>query len=650
MTAIYSGNIVDDPSDQAFLKDALAALDPALLLNCLIQLTGRIELLDRYGAGTRQQPTPQRRLVPATEMPPAQAAAVVAAMATVMSAYTAKDAVSPAIPLPDHELFARMAALAVGQPVAPEFVPLLLEQAGFQLEQPVVPITRQPPDDFDVAIIGAGISGIHTAVVAASRGFRYHMYERAADIGGTWLRHTYDGVAVDTPSLYYSFSHDLNPDWTDLCPSGEEYQHYLHGVVDRYRLRENASFGTDVTALRWVHQRQRWELTLRHADGSVCHTTAAVVITAAGYLNRPSIPDIPGRNDFAGVQCHTADWDPTMPLDGRRVGVVGVAATGVQVVPAIIDRVAQLTLFQRQPAWVAPKFPGDGPISEQQRWAMRTVPYYAQWARLKEYWFLSDALYPAACADEQWMRSHPESISAANDNLRRQCLRYIDEMFADMPELAKKMTPDFPPLGKRLVTDPGNYYASLRRAHADVQTSPIARIVDEGILSEAGELVGLDVIIWATGYTLDFLSHIDVIGRDGRTLAEAWQEGEEPAAYLGGTVPGFPNLFITSSPCASPRHGGGHNFTTEVAVHYIAECLQLVVERGARAIEVTPEALAQFNAEVDAAMARTIWGNAPTAHNYFRSRSGRLVVPWPARMVDLWTRSRRPVEDHFVLH
>lgn len=632
-------------------RGILAETDAALLLNCLVQLTGDVSLLDRYGPGTVQRLNPTRRLMPDSDMPADNAAAVVDRVAALLGeqAQRGEQRGEAAIPVPDAGLFRRMIELAVGQAVAPEFLPLLLEQAGFHEAQPVLPATRKPSADFDIAIVGAGMCGIHAGISAARRGFAYRIFERAEDIGGTWRVNTYPGVAVDTPSLYYSFSHELNPEWTHFYPAGPQYQAYLQRVVDRYHVRENITFGTAVTALRWDEAAQRWELTLRAADGTHATTTAAAVITAAGYLSRPSIPNVPGRADFAGEQFHTADWDGSVRLSGRRVAVIGAGATAIQIIPSIIDEAAGLVMFQRQPHWVIPKYAGESEVPEPVRWALRHVPFYHQWARLKAYWFMSDNLYPNIRADQEWMRHNSHSISPGNDRIRQLCLGYINETFGDDPELAAAMTPDFPPMGKRIIKDPGGYYAALRRDHARVVTAPMARIVPEGIVTADGELLELDVIIWATGWTLDFLSRLEITGRDGRTLAGRWNGGASPSSYLGGTVPGFPNLFVTSGPNASAGHGGGHNFMAETVTHYIMECLQLAVERDARSIEVTQQAHDAHNSEVDSAMAGSIWCNSPTAHTYYRDKTGRPVLPSPWRMVDFWTKSRTPVEDHFIL-
>jgi cation diffusion facilitator CzcD-associated flavoprotein CzcO len=248
--------------------------------------------------------------------------------------------------------------------------------------------------------------------------------------------------------------------------------------------------------------------------------------------------------------------------------------------------------------------------------------------------------------DPEWQKDHL-SISPANDVLLQMCVKYINETFGEGTELAKKVTPDFAPYGKRIIRDPGGYYEALTRDHVDVEASEPASINEAGIVTQDGRQIDLDVIIYATGYHLDFLSTIDIRGRNGKTLAEVW--GTSPRAYRGGTVPGFPNLFITSAPNYSPGHGAGANFSMEVLAHYILECLQFMALRGATTIEVTEQAFEEYVAGIDEAMQRTVWCHTPKAHTYYRSESGRVVVATPYRLVDLWQQHRRPVEEHFTL-
>jgi len=249
--------------------------------------------------------------------------------------------------------------------------------------------------------------------------------------------------------------------------------------------------------------------------------------------------------------------------------------------------------------------------------------------------------------DPEWAASHL-SISRANDMLLQDCLAYIDRTFGAGSELATKVTPDFAPFGKRIIRDPGGYYPALTREHVEVVAAEPARVTPAGIVTPDGDLIELDAIVYATGFHLDFLSTMEIRGRDGKLLTEEWA-GNDPRAYRGGTVPGFPNLFITSAPNANPSHGAGNNFGIEVAVHYIVECLQLMALRGATTMEVTAQAFDDYVDAIDEAMARTVWCHTPNAHTYYRSGSGRVVVATPYRLVDVWHQHRAPIEEHFHL-
>jgi cation diffusion facilitator CzcD-associated flavoprotein CzcO len=265
---------------------------------------------------------------------------------------------------------------------------------------------------------------------------------------------------------------------------------------------------------------------------------------------------------------------------------------------------------------------------------------------LKSYWGTADNNYPVILQDPAWAKDHL-SISAANDVLLQMCLEYIERTFGKDTKLAKKVTPDFAPYGKRIIRDPGGYYAALTRDHVDVEASEPVEVNTKGIVTQDGRQIDVDLIVYATGYYLDFLSTIDIRGRHGRKLADEW--GDSPRAYRGGTVPGFPNLFTMSAPNYSPGHGAGANFSMEVLAHYIIECLQLIALRGCTTMEVTQRAYEDYVAAIDEAMSRTVWCHTPTAHSYFRSGSGRVVVATPYRLVDVWHQHRAPIEEDFTL-
>jgi 4-hydroxyacetophenone monooxygenase len=626
------------PVDLDEFRANLRQADSGVLVAVLAQLTGDPAVIDRFAHKITYLPNPPEQ-VAVTDPDTANE--------LVEAVFTALGSPRPANALPaDHPLlFARIAPVALGGTVGTEYHPLLLEQGGFHPPQPVLPRTAKLSDGFRVAVIGAGIAGMTAALACQDAGIDCRVFDRNGDVGGTWYTTTYPGIGVDTPSAYYSLSRDINGDWSSYYPLGAEYQRYLQSVADKNSLRQRTRFGTEVEALWWDGKRNEWQIHSVGPDGTRDVSYANVVVPAAGYLNRPRWPDLDGLGTFSGIEIHSARWDPDLDLSGKRVAVIGAGCTAVQIVDACVDQVAHLTVFQRQPHWVAPRRRLSDDVPEYQRWLGTRLPYYANWVRLKSFWGTADNNYPVILRDPQWAAEHL-SISPANDVLLQMCLEYIDRTFGAGSELARKVTPEFAPYGKRIIRDPGGYYAALARDHVDVEASEPARVNESGIVTADGRQIDLDIIIYATGYHLDFLSTVDIRGRNGRKLVEEW--GDSPRAYRGGTVPGFPNLFISSAPNYSPGHGAGHNFGVEVMVHYIMECLQLMALRNAAVMEVTQQAYEDYVADIDATMAGTVWCHTPTAHTYYRS-GGRIVIAFPYRLVDIWHAHRSPIEADFDL-
>lgn len=623
------------------LRANLRQADPGVLVAVLAQLTGDPSVVDRFAPRITYVPDPPEHAGVTDD--DVTADALVDAVTAALSA--PRPAAAPAAD--NRALFARIAPVALGTPVPDDYIDLLLEQGGFQPSQPVLPRTAKLPETFKVTIIGAGIAGMTAALACADAGIDYEIIDRNNEVGGTWYTAIYPGIGVDTPSAYYSLSSDINGDWTSYYPQGGEYQRYLQSVADKNGLRERTRFGTEVDALWWDEERNQWQVHAVGPDGARDVGYADVVIPAAGYLNRPRWPELEGRETFDGISIHSAEWDPNLDLIGKKVAIIGAGCTAVQIVDASVDEVEHLTVFQRQPHWVAPRKRLTDDVPAFRRWLNTNVPFYANWNRLKSFWGTADNNYPVIIRDPEWAATHPLSISPANDVLLQMCLEYIDRVFGADSELAKKVTPDFAPYGKRIIRDPGGYYAALARAHVDVEAGEPARVNEAGIVTADGRQIDLDVIVYATGYYLDFLSTVDIRGRDGLELKTVW--GDSPRAYRGGTVPGFPNLFISSAPNYSPGHGAGHNFGVESMVHYVMECLALLALRKAKTIEVRPQAFEDYVADIDATMAGTVWCHTPTAHTYYRSGGGRIVTAFPYRLIDVWRGHRAPVEADFDL-
>ena len=628
--------------DAAALLAAIDVMEPGPLLMTLVHHTGDLTLLAEFrGLLATAREMGSARL-PA-EYPPEVADAVRQRAHALLGG----DLV-PALRAPDDELFLEMARVCTDDDIGPEYVPYLREQAGFELADGSSAPHRPVPPGFRVAVIGAGMVGINAAVKLSEAGFDYKVFEAGDEIGGTWVRNTYPGAAVDTPSHFYSFSFELNPGWTKFYPEGPEYLAYLRHVVDKYRLAGRIALSHRALSCEWQDERQIWRVTVAGPDGRAEVYEANAVITATGVLNGVSIPKIPGAETFAGIAMHTAEWDESVDLAGKRVVVLGTGCTSVQLVANLAGTAEHIDVVFRQPHWIAPERNVVSVVDDSTRWAMRHVPYYHQWYRLKTHWFTADKSYWIPRIDEDWYATHVSS-SPANDMLMQICLKHLHDQLGDRPELVEMLTPDFPPFAKRIVKDPG-FLAAVRRDDVALHPASFERIEPDGVHLTNGSFLPADVIVWATGFKLEYLSFLDVIGRDGTTLAESWAGGTDPRAYLGIMVPGFPNFFVTAGPNSVPNHGGGHNVIGEEHVHYAVETLRHLVDHDYTAAEPRGDVTEAYNEQVDAELDHTVWRHGGSANGYYRNAAGRAWISCPWRLVDFWRMLRGPDPAAFVLY
>ncbi|HVS67220.1 MAG TPA: NAD(P)/FAD-dependent oxidoreductase, partial [Mycobacteriales bacterium] len=399
-----------------------------------------------------------------------------------------------------------------------------------------------------VAILGAGAGGIAMGVALGRAGFDYTIYEKSDGVGGTWRDNTYPGAACDVPSHLYSYSFAPNPHWSRTYATQPEILAYLERCADDFGVRDHVRTGTAIRTAEWDEGTQRWLLTADSGESF----TADVLVSGLGMLNVPFTPDIPGLESFRGRAFHSSQWDHSRPLTGERVASIGTGASAIQYVPAIADEVAHLDVFQRSPIWVSPRF--DHEYTDEQKQRFERSPLSAKRHRWQIFWTYQRASFDV---------SHPFT-QVQTDFARSYLMRKIED-----PELRAVLTPDFPVGCKRPLTS-RTWYPALTRPNVSVVTSPITEITPTGIRTADGELHGADTIIFGTGFRAnEYLTTIDVVGRDGRKLADAWSDGAE--AYLGLTVSGFPNFFMLYGP-----NTNGVNsilFLHEAQAHFIVRTL-----------------------------------------------------------------------------
>lgn len=627
----------------ASLRSMLEGADIATLLMVYVQLSGDRECLAVY------RPFINGPWGWNEAVPHGLKAELYDKTAALLEAIEAKG-VAPA-PAPDTRLLAEMTSTCVGGPVPEEYLPLIaheMQLAGTPAlevewrEKPAEAILR----DFRVLIIGAGESGLCMAIKLARMGIRFTIVEKNQAVGGTWYENSYPGCGVDTPNHFYQFSFERNHDWSRYFSPRDELWRYLEGVADRYDLRRHIRFRCEVTEARWNDSTSSWELTVRRADGSSESLHAQAVVCAVGQLNQPKYPDIPGLDSFAGPVMHTARWDHSVGLDGARVGMIGTGASGMQVGPSVADRVAHLSVFQRSPHWAVHNPLYHASVSDEKKWALRNLPHYANWYRFQLFWASGDGLYRSLQVDPEWPT--PDiSLNAENHAMRERLIDHIRNEVGGDARLLEKAVPSYPPYGKRMLRDNG-WFRMLTRANVDLVTNPIARVVPEGVVTEGGHRHDTDVLVLATGFQADRLTWpMRIEGRAGRTLRDLWGD-DDPRAYLGITVPEFPNFFLMYGPNTNLAHGGSAIFHSECQTRYTLLALRELLERRVRSLEVRQSAHDAFNERVDALHARMVWAH-PGVGSWYKNGKGRVFATSPWRLLDYWNFTRSIEIEDYVL-
>ena len=493
------------------------------------------------------------------------------------------------------------------------------------------------PPDFSVLIIGLGASGLLAAIRLKQAGIPFEVIEKNPDVGGTWYENSYPGCRVDVASHYYSYSFESNSGFDSYYTTQPELHAYFRRVMAEHGIADHVRWGTEVRTAVWDEQTSHWTVTCVGPDGTEQTRTASAVITAVGFLNRPLIPDLPGLDRFTGPTFHAAQWDHCVDLRGKRVALIGAGASGFQIGPAIVDDVASLAVFQRTPQWMAPNPRYHAHVSPGERWAMRHLAGYARWYRFMLMWQSSDKMLELVRADPDWP-DFPHTANAASAARRKIFADWIQTNVGDDPELAAKVTPQYPPMAKRMLQDNGSWLRCLRRDHVDLVTEPILGIDETSVMTESGRHE-VDVIVLATGFRAsEMLWPMEIIGRDGVALSALWDG--KPAAFNGISVPGFPNFFIMAGPGTALAHAGSVIFMLECQMRYIGEALSALIAEGARSIEPTAQAYERYNADLQAEIATLMWGHPSIEHSWYKAADGGVYVLCPFGLVDYWRRTR----------
>lgn len=459
-----------------------------------------------------------------------------------------------------------------------------------------------------IAIIGAGHSGICLGMLLRRAGIDdFVILEKASSLGGTWRDNTYPGASCDAPSFLYSFSFAQKTDWSRRFALQPELLGYAAECAVGAGLLPHCRFNSEVVAARFDEAHDLWRVEI--ADGS--QIEAEFLVTGVGQLHRPSIPELPGRSNFTGPQFHSARWDHTVDLTGKRVAVVGNAASAVQFVPQIAPLAGQLTIFQRSANWLLPR--------NDRLYSPRLHRLMARWPRLAKLrhdwqWFFFG---------EMMLTPLMKRVRVAQWAARRRSLRHLRRQVRD-PALRAKLVPDYP-IGARRVLFNDDYYPSLGRRNVRLATEPIERIEAAGVRTSDGELHEADLIVYATGFkATEFLAPMQVTGIDGLMLAEEWRGGAH--AYLGVTVSGFPNFFMLYG----PNTNLGHNsilVMIEAQAGYVVKAIQQMRAQGLRRLDVKREVMDGYNRALARDLAKSVWADAKSS--WYKLSDGTITNNWP---------------------
>ena len=531
--------------------------------------------------------------------------------------------------------------------VPDEYVPMMLEEMeldGRDTRDDELKSSPAARAEFPVIVIGCGESGLLAAIRLQQAGIPYTVIEKNAGVGGTWWENSYPGARVDVGNHFYCYSFEPSDHWTEYFARQPELQSYFSDVMHRHGVQQRVRFSTEVVSAVW--EDDAWTVTVRNANGYNETLRARAVISAVGQLNAPYIPDIPGADSFTGPAFHTARWDHSTDLTGKNVVMIGAGASGFQVAPAIADTVGRLTIFQRTAQWMFPNPNYHEAVGPGVRWALKHLPFYGRWYRFLIFWPGCDSGLAAAKVDPEWP-DQQSAVSAANDMARMMFTEWITSQCGGDEELIAKVVPDYPATGKRTLQDNGSWLATLRRDNVELVRCGIDRIDPGAVIDNDGVRHPAEVLLYATGFRVnDFLSSLHVTGRDGVDLHEIWET--RPAAYLGITIPGFPNFFCMYGPGTNLASGGSLIFHSECQMRYIMSALDLLIASGKAALEPRAEVCDNWYERTQAEMTTMVWSQPSIAHSFYKNADGVVNSLSPWRLVDYWSWTRTVDPADFV--
>ena len=634
--------------DDGVIRAALADANVPALMTALVHLTGDVSLLRGDIKPDASNFVDLQCGIPMEQQEKARQLAFDA-----LEAYRDRGGTLPAAPSTDT--VREMMNWLIGAPLPEEYVDFLMQELSLRGEDPYAQpgLEAIPPEakaGFHVLVIGAGMSGLLAGYRLKQAGVPFTIVDKNAEVGGTWYENTYPGCRVDSPNHSYSYSFAPN-DWPQFYSPQPVLRDYFARCASEFGIRDRIRLETTVEGAAWDEESKRWKVRVsRAAEGAgraIDTIGANAIISAVGQLNRPRLPDIPGRDTFRGPSFHSGRWEHQHDLRGKRVGVIGTGASAFQFIPEVAKVASEVIVFQRTPPWVRPTEDYHRDVPPGKHWLLDHVPYYAKWYRFLMFWLTAEGMLAAVKRDPAWSNGGL-SVSEANEQLRQLLIENVRQYLGDDPELMEKAIPKYPPAGKRMLFDNGTWLTTLRQKHVHLVTDSIREITATGVVTASGERHDVDVLVFGTGFhSTRMLWPMSIVGRDGVDLREVWGE-DDPHAYLGITVPGFPNLFCLYGPNTNIVVNGSIIFFSECEVRYVLGCIEMLLRSGKGSLECRQEVHDAYNARIDAGNREMAWG-APNVSSWYKNSKGRVTQNWPFTLLEFWRQTKAPAATDYRL-
>ena len=536
----------------------------------------------------------------------------------------------------------------VGAEIKDEYIPMMKEELGFDnnsIRDRSINNIKKHKSKPNVVIIGSGLCGILAGIKLSKAGIPFIIIEKNDSIGGTWYENTYPGCGVDTPNHVYAYSFEPSFHWEEFYSKRDAILEYLKKCVKKYNLSDHIKLNTTVESTVFDEDTKSWNTSV------ICNNNKSIlnsniVISAVGQLNKPSVPDINGIDEFNGPIIHTGAWDSSFNYKDKNIALIGTGASGMQVAPEIAKEAKSLTIFQRTPHWIIANPNYHRKLSAGKKWVLKNIPFYSKWYRLQLFWGFCDGIHASLYKDPDW-KFPDRSLNHTNERFRVNMVKHIEGMIGNDKDLLKKVIPNYPPYGKRMLMD-NNWFEMLKKDNVQLITDKVNRITNSSIDTDICSY-NQEAIIMATGFKASkMIWPIKVVGKKGINLNDFWNN-DNPKAHLGITVPNFPNFFIMYGPNTNLAHGGSIVFHGECQIRYILGCIDLLLEKNHKIMDCRQEPFEEYNSNVDTEHSKMVWTH-DKVNSWYRNGNGRVITNSPWRLVDYWNFTKEPKEEDYKFY